>query len=76
MSWARIGLANVATLMALVLFGFWEALTVLLLRVFLGSLASGTLLSPIFPFVLGGGLASLICMGLVWRYLGSVFSVV
>lgn len=74
--WARVGLANVATLMALVLFGFWEALTVVLVRIFLGSLVTGTLLSPIFPFALGGGLASLVCMGLAHRYLQPAFSVV
>jgi len=74
--WARIGLANVATLMALVLWGFWEALTVVLLRVFLGSLLVGTLLSPVFVFALCGGLASLVCMGLAHRYLQPVLSVV
>lgn len=74
--WARIGLANVATLMALVLWGFWEALVVLLLRVFLGSLVVGTLLSPTFLFALCGGLASLVCMSLAHRCLQPVFSVV
>ena len=74
--WARIGLANMVTLMALVLWGFWEALAVLLIRVFLGSLMVGTLLSPVFPFALCGGLASLICMGLAHRYLRPSLSIV
>jgi heptaprenyl diphosphate synthase len=74
--WARIGLANVVTLMALILWGFWEALVVVLLRTFLGSLVVGTLLSPVFLFALGGGLASLICMGLAHRYLQPLLSVV
>ncbi len=74
--WARIGLANAATLLALVLWGFWEGLAVVLVRTFLGSLLVGTLLSPIFLFALCGGLASLICMGLGRRYLHPLFSVV
>jgi heptaprenyl diphosphate synthase len=74
--WARIGLANMATLMALVLWGFWEALVVALARTFLGSVVIGTLLSPVFLFALCGGLASLVCMGLAYRYLRPALSVV
>ena len=74
--WARIGLANMATLMALVLWGFWEALAVALVRIFLGSVVIGTLLSPVFLFALCGGLTSLICMGLGYRYLRPWLSVV
>jgi len=74
--WARIGLANVVTLMALVLWGFREALVVVLLRTFLGSLVVGTLLSPVFLFALCGSLASLACMSLAQRYLQPLLSVV
>ncbi|MFC1683147.1 Gx transporter family protein [Candidatus Zixiibacteriota bacterium] len=74
--WARIGLANLAALMALVLWGFWEALAVALGRIVLGSLITGALLSPVFPFALAGGLASLVVMGLSWRFLRPIFSVV
>jgi heptaprenyl diphosphate synthase len=74
--WARIGLANLVTLMALVLWGFREALAVLLVRIFLGSMFTGTLMSPIFPFALVGGLASVLVMGLARRYLGSVLSLI
>jgi heptaprenyl diphosphate synthase len=71
---ARIGLANLVTLTALVLWGFPEALTVALVRIFLGSVVTGTLMSPVFPFALAGGLASLLVMGLAWRHLRPVFS--
>jgi heptaprenyl diphosphate synthase len=74
--WARIGLANLVTIMALVWWGFWEALMVLLVRVLLGSLFTGTILSPVFPFALVGGLASVFTMGLVWRYLSPALSVI
>lgn len=74
--WVRIGLANLVTLLALVLWGYWEALTVLLLRILLGSLFTGTMFSPIFPFALAGGLAGVLTMGLVWRWLRPPLSVV
>jgi heptaprenyl diphosphate synthase len=74
--WVRIGLANLITIIALVLWGFWEALTVLLARVFLGSIFTGTILSPVFPFALTGGLASVFTMGLAWKYIHPTLSVI
>jgi len=74
--WVRIGLANLVTLLALILWGFWEAMAVLLLRVLLGSVFTGTILSPIFPFALAGGLAGVLIMGLAWSYLCPPLSVV
>ena len=74
--WVRIGLANLATLLALVLWGFWEALAVLLLRVLLGSMFTGTILSPVFPFALVGGLAGVLTMGAARRFLCPPLSVV
>ncbi len=74
--WVRIGLANLVTIMALVLWGFWEALAVLLARIWLGSLFTGTILSPVFPFALAGGLASLFTMGLARRFLTPALSVI
>jgi heptaprenyl diphosphate synthase len=74
--WARIGLANLVTLMALTLWGFREAAAIAAIRILLASLITGTLMSPVFPFALAGGLASLVAMGLAWRYLRPTFSVV
>jgi len=74
--WARIGLANLATLLALALWGVREALVVAMARILLGSFLTGTLMSPVFPFALVGGLASLAIMGLAWSWMRSVFSIV
>ena len=54
----KVGLANVVTLVALFLFGGREALYVVLVRIVLGNLFSGTLLGIAFFLSLGGGLTS------------------
>ena len=56
--WFRPGLGNVATLLALMIFGFRDAFTVTMLRIVLGALILGRLFTPIFIFALFGGLAS------------------
>ncbi len=71
--WFRPGLGNVATLLALMIFGFRDAFTVTMLRIVLGALIMGRLFTPIFIFALSGGLASLIIMTLVMRYTKGVF---
>lgn len=72
----KLGLANVMTLVALVWFGFREAMIVTLLRIFLGAVFGGTFLGPTFFLSLAGGLAAVSTMGLVY-YLGkSWFSLV
>jgi heptaprenyl diphosphate synthase len=54
----KLGLSNVATLMALGLFGFWEGLAVSWMRVLIGGLFTGGVLTPAFTFgILGGSLA-------------------
>lgn len=63
----KIGLANVVTLVALFLFGAREAFLVLLLRVALGSLLSGTFLGISFFLSLGGGLSGFGAMYLAER---------
>ena len=64
--WIKLGLANVMTLVALVFFGFRDALMVTLLRVILGSILGGTFLSPTFFLSLAGGVAATIIMA--WIY--------
>ena len=56
--WLKIGLGNVASLLALFLYGAGGALAVTGIRVFLGSLLIGTFLSPAFLLSSGGALAS------------------
>lgn len=53
------GLANVVTVLALLVYGWQTAVWVSLLRIFIGSLIVGTFLSPTFVLSLAGGLAAL-----------------
>ncbi len=71
--WSRPGLGNVATILALLFFGFSDAVKVTLLRVVLGSLILGRLFTPVFVFALTGGLASVLVMSFVHRYTKKVF---
>lgn len=70
------GLANIVTLVVLILFGWRMAAWVTLLRVVAGALMLGTFLTPGFVLSLTGALASLILLalsrGLYPRFLGSV----
>ncbi len=63
------GLANVVTVVVLMLFGWRIALWVSLLRVLAGSLIIGTFMTPTFWLSLAGALASLAMLGLLWRLL-------
>lgn len=70
--WVRPGLGNVATILALMYFGAGDALKVTLLRVVLGSLLVGRLFTPLFVFAITGGLASLVVMAVIHRYVRGV----
>ncbi len=74
--WVKIGLANIATLIALVFFGFREAMMVTLHRVFLSSLLGGTFLSPTFLLSLIGGISATLAMGMVYRGGHNPFSMI
>ncbi|MBA4371842.1 MAG: heptaprenyl diphosphate synthase [Thermodesulfovibrio sp.] len=63
--WLRIGLANIITLVSLLLYDFRTALAVTVIRVTLASMFTGTFLGPSFILSLGGGLSSTAAMGLV-----------
>lgn len=71
---ARLGLANIITLLTLTLFGLRAGLLVALLRSFLGSLITGGFLG--FGFMLGAGAALASCLAmalaLVPRRLGII----
>lgn len=58
------GLANVVTVIVLLLYGWTTAAWVALLRVLVGSLLIGTFLSPAFALSLAGALASLAALRL------------
>lgn len=70
MPWFRPGFGNIATILALLFFGFGDAVKVTVLRVTLGALVIGTLFTPVFVFAVSGGLASVAVMGLVRRVTG------
>jgi heptaprenyl diphosphate synthase len=71
--WLRLGLANIITLVALVLFGFRTAMTVTLIRVILASLFTGTFLGPSFILSFGGGVTSTAAMGLAYFAVKDLF---
>lgn len=70
------GLANVITIMGLILFGWRTAVAITLLRVIAGSLFVGSFLTPTFLLSLAGAVAALGAMGLVWRVAGKAVSAV
>lgn len=63
--WLRVGLANIITLVALLLYDFKTAMAVTIIRVTLASMFTGTFLGPSFILSLGGGIASTVAVGLV-----------
>jgi heptaprenyl diphosphate synthase len=71
--WLKLGLANIITLVALILYGFRTAILVTLIRVVLASILIGTFLGPAFILSAGGGIASVIAMGLSIKLFKSLF---
>jgi heptaprenyl diphosphate synthase len=63
----RLGLANMITLLALVMLGFRPALEIALLRTVLSSLIIGTFMSPTFILSLAGAIISTLVMGILFR---------
>jgi heptaprenyl diphosphate synthase len=60
--WLRFGFSNIITLITLTLYGFNAALTITLIRIFIGSMVTGTFLGPAFVMSLAGGLFSVAAM--------------
>jgi len=71
----KLGLANIITLMALVIFDFKTVLQIVVLRILLGSLLSGTFLSTGFFLSFSGALASTCIMAFLQKVL-SGFSLI
>lgn len=72
--WLRLGLANIMTLVTLLLFGLKAALFVTLIRILVGSFLVGSFLNPGFFLGLSGGVMSTISMGLAYSIFKRVFS--
>lgn len=64
---ARLGLANMITLVALVNIGFGVALQIALMRTLISSLILGTFLSPSFMLSFSGALVSTLVMGIFYK---------
>lgn len=71
---AKLGLANIVTIVVLIHFGFQEAFRVLLLRLLVGSLLSGTFMSITFFLSLSGGLMGFWFLNLSYQYLKGYLS--
>lgn len=74
--WAKPGLANIATLIALYALGPTSAWAVTILRVFLGSFILGTFFNPGFWLSLAGGLASVLVMTFAKQHGRRAFSII
>ncbi|MDK0615606.1 Gx transporter family protein [Clostridium perfringens] len=64
----KLGLANIITLIVLYLYGIREASTVLIIRILLGSMFSGQVVSLLYS--LSGGLMCLLVMILLMKIVG------
>ena len=71
---AKLGLANIISLVTIHMYGWQAALTVAGLRVFLGSLLAGAFLGPAFIMGLSGALASSLAMAGVYQFGRKAFS--
>ena len=69
---AKLGLANIISLLAIVMYGLREGLTVSILRSLLGTLISGSMSSLIYS--LSGAVASTLVMAFFYRFFSNTFS--
>ena len=69
---ARLGLANIVSLIALHLFGFREAMVIVVIRSVLGPILGGSPMGILFS--LAGGMLSCIVMAALYGHLNKYFS--
>jgi len=72
--WMKLGLGNVAVVLALLVYGPGAALAVSLIKLMAGSLITGGFGGPAFAIGAAAGLASWGAMSLVCRWTGRLFS--
>ena len=70
--WFKPGLANIITLVALVMLGPKEALMLAVARVVIGALFIGTLFTPTFIMSLSGAMAAAVIMLAAWRIIPGI----
>lgn len=71
---AKIGLANVITMIAVVLLGYKEAFGILLARIIIGSIFGGGVSGFLYSF--SGGMLSLVMMAILIRVAGKYISMI
>jgi len=67
--WFKLGLANLVTLLALVMMGPRAAISLALARIIVGSFFIGTLFTPTFIIAMAGGITASIVMISAWIWL-------
>lgn len=72
----KLGLANIISLIVIVMFGWRDAIYVAILRVLLASLFGGILLGPAFAMSLGGAIGSIAVMNYAYQHWHPAFSVI
>ena len=72
--WMKLGLGNVAVLLALVVFGAASAAAVCLVKLGIGGLVSGGFAGPAFAIGAGAGMGSLAAMAIAHRMTPGLFS--
>jgi len=74
--WIKFGLANTITLAAIVMFGLKAGMTVTLTRVFVGTLLTGTFMTPAFFLALSGGVVSTLVLAFAYGRFSNYFSII
>jgi len=70
----KLGLANIMTLLSIMMLGGKDAVIIVAIRCFLGALVGGNAIS--FLFSITGGMLSVLVMIVMWRYLSKYVSIV
>lgn len=70
----KLGLANIVTLLSIMMLGSTDAVIIVAVRCFLAAMIGGNAIS--FLFSITGGLLSVLVMVLLWRYLNKYISIV
>jgi heptaprenyl diphosphate synthase len=70
----KIGLANISSLVAMLVLGVPQMFLVLILRVMAGSMLVGSLFTPGFVLALGGGITSGTAMAVTKQWSSALFS--
>jgi heptaprenyl diphosphate synthase len=72
----KLGLANIVSLITITIFGWRDAIYVVVIRIFLASLFGGVFLGPAFAMSMSGAIASTLIMAYVHVSWHSTFSLI